>query len=151
MGKIFQYKTVLLKNQGGVYAEFPFDSFSEFGTRKPVRVKVSFDGHQYSMSLLPRGNGQHWMHVKKEIRVVLEKDDGDMIEVKVEQDFEIPGIIIPEYLQWLLDNDPEMKKSFQKMPISAKKFWLESIEETNNPDTKVERINRMFDFLRGRF
>lgn len=148
MSKKYEYETILIKSSTGVFAEFPFDSFKEFGTRKAIRVKVSFDGHAYSMSLMPRGNNSHWMHIKKDIRDGIGKAEGDSVKISLEQDFVIPEIPVPDYLQWLLDDDPAMKKAFHKLPVSARKFWVEYLEETKNDDTKVERINKLFEYIR---
>lgn len=152
MEKKFEYKTTLVKGpQNGIFAEFPFDVFKEFGSRKSVRVTVSFDGEFHQMSLLPRGNGKHWLHVRKEIRQLMGKEDGDTVSVTVEKD-DSPRIIeIPDYLQWLLDDEPEMNKAFKKLSLFYKKFWVGTIEETKNEDTKVERINRLFEYLRKNY
>jgi hypothetical protein len=100
----FIYKTILIKGtQNGVFAEFPFDSFVEFETRKPIPVRVTFDGHCVQMNLLTRGNNSHWLHVRKEIRMVIRKDEGDMVEITVEKDDSLKAIIVPDYLQWLLE------------------------------------------------
>jgi len=78
MAKKFEYSTVLVKGtQNGVFAEFPFDSFLEFGTRKPVPVRITFDGYFVQMNLLPCGNNRHWIHVRKEIRTAIGKEEGD--------------------------------------------------------------------------
>ena len=112
----FEYKTLLIKGgQNGIYAEFPYDVYKEFGTRKAVRVKVSFDGSNYKMSLLPKGGGSHWLHVRKEIRLNIGKDEGDEISVCLEKDDSPRNVNIPEYLQWLLDNEPKMKVEFNKL------------------------------------
>ena len=149
MAKRFEYKTILIKGpQNGVFADFPFNVHKEFGSRKSVRVKVSFDGEFYQMSLMPCGNGKHWLHLRKEIRQLIGKEEGDTVSVTVEKD-DSPGTIeIPEYLQWLLDDEPEMNRAFQKLSLFYKKFWIGTIEETKNEDTKVERINRFFEYLR---
>ena len=152
MPRKFTYKTILINGpQKGVYAEFPFDSAKEFGTRRPVRVKVEFDGNPYFMSLLPNGKGGHWLHVRKEIRVVIGKEEGDTIHVSVEKDESPKTVEIPEYLQWLLDDDETNAKYFERLPFSAKKFWIEHIEEPKNDDKKVERINRLFEYLREHY
>jgi len=148
MSRKFEYKTVLIKGaQNGVYADFPFDGVKEFGTRKPVPVKVLLEGKMFEMSLLPCGNGKHWLHIKKELRIAIGKDEGDTVNISLEKNNSLKAIEIPEYLQWLLENDGEMMKKFLKLPYSAKKFWIWHIEETKNEDTKVERINRLFDYL----
>ena len=148
MSKKYDFSAVLLKGSfGGTYADFPYDSIKEFGSRKPVRVKATFDGYEYSMNLLPNGKGGHWLHLKKEIRQLIGKEEGDDVEVTIELDTTKPKIEIPEYLEWLLNEDTMMKKYFDKMPFSAKKFWIGFIEEPKNDDTKVDRINKLFDFL----
>ena len=149
MTKKFEYRTILIKGgQNGIYAEFPFDVFKEFGTRKSVRVKASFEGKYYDMSLLPKGGGKHWLHVRKEIRQLIGKEEGDSVVVTIEKD-DSPRIVkIPDYLQWLLDNEPVMKSAFQKLSPFYKKYWIGTIEEVKNEEIKVERINRFFRFLR---
>ena len=99
------------------------------------------------MSLLPHGNGTHWLHLKKEICNAIGKTEGDSVHIIVEKDDSPPEIKIPEYLQWLLDNDQEMNLRFQKMPYSAKKFWMTFIDEPKSDDGKVIRVNRFFEFL----
>ena len=152
MSKKFTYKTILIKGpQKGVYAEFPFDSAKEFGTRRPLRVKVEFDGNLYFMSLLPNGKGGHWLHVRKEIRVTIGKEEGDSINITIEKDNSPKIVEVPEYLQWLLDDDKTIARYFEKLPFSAKKFWVGYIEEPKNDDIKVQRINRLFEYLREHY
>lgn len=148
MSRKFEYKTLLIKgNQNAVYAEFPFDSVKEFGTRRAVRVIVTFDGANYSMSLLPNGKGGHWLHVKKEIRKTIGKEEGDTVFITLEKDNSPKIVELPEYLQWLLDNDKQLKACFNKMPYSAQKFWVGFISEPKNNDSKVTRVNQLFDYL----
>jgi len=148
----FKYKTALIKGtQNGIFAEFPFESFIEFGTRKPIPVRVAFDGHFVQMNLLPCGNNRHWLHVRKEIRIAIGKEEGDLVEIMVEKDDSPKTVFIPDYLQWLLENDQETMKAFSKMPNSAKKFWVEGIDEIKNEESKVERINRFFENLKQNY
>ena len=152
MTKKFTYKTVLIYGPNkGVYAEFPFDSIKEFGTRKHIRINAEFDRKLYSMNLLPNGKGGHWLHVRKEIRTTIGKEEGDTIIISVEKDNSPKTVVVPEYLQWLLDNDKIVAGYFIKLPFSAKKFWIEYIQEPKNDDVKVNRINRLFEFLREHY
>ncbi len=151
MTKKYEYQTVLIKGpQLGVFAEFPFESAKEFGTRKAIRVKATFDGQTFQMSLLPHGNGTHWLQLKKAVCDAIGKTEGDTVDIVVEKDENPPEIIIPEYLQWLLENDAELMKRYQKLPYSAKKFYTAYIDEPKTDDGKVSRINHFFDVLMGR-
>lgn len=131
----------------GTYAEFPFDSRKEFNTRKHVWCNINVDGRSYAMNLLPNGKGGHWLHLKKEIRDAINKKEGDEVAIELEQATRPQNIEIPDYLQWLLDNDEHMMKLFNKLHVSGKKFWIEHIEESKNENTKVDRINRFFEYL----
>jgi hypothetical protein len=151
MAKKYEYETILIKGtQLGVFAEFPFESAKEFGTRKAIRIKATFDGKMYHMSLLPHGNGTHWLHLKKDICNAIGKTEGDTVHIIVEKDENPPEIIIPDYLQWLLENDVDLKKRFEKLPYSAKKFWTAYLNEPKTDDGKVSRVNHFFDFLTGK-
>ncbi len=100
MADKFEYKTILIKGaQNGVYAEFPFDSVKEFGTRKPIPVKIVIEGKEIEMSLIPCGNGKHWLHIKKELRTAIGKDEGDTVTISLEKNTLPKTVEIPEYLQ----------------------------------------------------
>lgn len=148
MKRKYEYQTVLINGQqNGVYAEFPFDGSYEFGTRKAVPVNVWLDGKLFEMSLLPCGNGKHWLHIRKETRIAIGKEEGDTVDIVIEKNDSPKTVHLPDYLQWLLENDPQMMKYFEKLPYSAKKFWIEYIREPKSEDTKVDRINRLFEYL----
>ncbi|HKL31662.1 MAG TPA: DUF1905 domain-containing protein [Tangfeifania sp.] len=149
MAEKFEYETILINGPNlGVYAGVPFESAKIFGTRKAIRVKATFDGKMYRMSLLPHGNGTHWLHLRKEIRDAIGKEEGDTVSIVIEKDENPPKIEIPEYLEWLLENEPEMLNAFKKLSYSAKKFWIGFIEEPKSGDAKVKRVNRLFEFLK---
>lgn len=148
MAKKFTYETVLVNGPfKGIYAEFPFDSAKEFDTKRHVWCKVTVEGKDYSMNLLTNGVGGHWLHFKKEILEAFGKQEGDTIKIQLEKNEKPRSVNIPDYLQWLLDNDPQMTKYFERMPISGKKFWIQHIEEPKNDEVKVQRINRLFEYL----
>ncbi|SHF07067.1 protein of unknown function [Mariniphaga anaerophila] len=149
MTKKFQYKTTLIKGtSNGIFAEFPFESAKEFGTRRTVRVKATFDGVTFDMSLLPHGNGTHWLHVKKEIRETIGKEEGDTVSISVQEVKNLPTIELPEHLLWLLENEPDLHDEFNALTWAQKKMWKEFTEEPKSDEAKVERINHFFDFLR---
>jgi uncharacterized protein YdeI (YjbR/CyaY-like superfamily) len=50
----------------------------------------------------------------------------------------------------LLENEPEMMRKFNKLTWATKKFWVEFIEEPKSEESKVQRINRLFEILHDR-
>ena len=149
----FEFEAILKSGpQKGVFADFPFDCQAVFGSRKAIAVKVEIDNkYAGEMSLLPCGNGKHWLHLKKNIRMAIGKSEGDTVFIRLEKNENPSKPEVPEYLQWLLDDDPKMQRAFERMPRSAHKFWLGYIEETKDDDAKVEKINRFFEFLANHY
>ena len=53
----------------GAFATFVTvpDSANLFGTRRPVKVAGTVDGHPFAATLMPSGNGPHWLPLKAEL------------------------------------------------------------------------------------
>ena len=133
--------------RGGYYIDFPFDVLKEFGTRKQIKVKIWFDGLPERKSILPKGDGTFWLSVSYDIRTTIGKEDGDKVTVIVEPDLEPRTVELPEDLEWLLDNEPEIKEVFQQQSYSNRKFFCNWIQQSSTPDIRVNRINRVFEWL----
>ena len=146
--KQFKFQGEILRDLFGIgYVEFPFDVRLEFGSKKAVRIKVWFEGHPERKSLMPIGGGKHRITLSGQVREAIGKSFGDTISLVVEEDNEPRTVEVPEYLQWLLDNEPDMKKTFDRMPWSEKKFFVDYIIQASSEDTRVDRINMLFDRL----
>ena len=146
--KQFKYEGELFRGPNGAYyIDFPFDVFAEFGTRKQTPVKVWFEGHYERKSLLPKGGGKHWLTVSASVRHVIGKSDGDKVTVVVEQDTDPRTVDLPEDVQWLFDNEPDMKARFEKQGYSNQKFFTGWIVSASDPDSRVNRINKLFEYL----
>lgn len=61
------------------------DSGEFFGTRKPVKVAGTMDGHAFQATLLPTGDGTHMVPIKAALRKMVGKDDGDQVIVHLQQ------------------------------------------------------------------
>ena len=134
--------------RGGYYIDFPYDVQKEFGTRKQVKVKVWYNGQPERKSLLPKGDGTHWLSVAQSVRMAIGKGDGDRVSVVLEQDLDPRTVELPEELEWLLDDDPAMKEVFLRQTYFTQKFFTDWLNQTKDPDTRVNRINRIFEWLR---
>lgn len=142
--KRFQYKTNLFsmkRGTNGVWAGFPFDVRTEFGTGGPVRILCWINGVQKTGSLVPIGNGEHAISIRKEIREATGKDEGDEVEVVVEQDLSPRKLIVPDDFQWLLDEDPELNERFDRLSFSNKSAIINYINEAKRPETRAKRIH----------
>ena len=54
-----------------------------FGTRRPVKVGGTIDGHPFRATLLPTGNGPHMMPINAALRKAIGKDSaGDEVSLR---------------------------------------------------------------------
>ena len=56
-----------------------------FGTRKPVKVAGTMDGHSFQATLLPVGDGDHMVPIKAALRKAIGKGGGDEVTVHLQQ------------------------------------------------------------------
>jgi hypothetical protein len=58
------------------------------GTRRPVKVGGTIDGHPFAATLMPSGDGPHWLPLKAALCKLIGKDQaGDEVTVRLEQRF----------------------------------------------------------------
>ncbi|WP_241992298.1 DUF1905 domain-containing protein [Cryobacterium lyxosi] len=74
------------RNSGWTCVVMP-ESGVFFGTRKPVKVAGTIDGHPFTATLLPMGDGTHMVPLKAALRKTIGKVIGDEAEVHLDQRF----------------------------------------------------------------
>lgn len=81
----FTAPIIAAPDMDAAYIEFPFDAKAEFG-RGRVPVLATFDGVPYRGSLVKMGTDCHIIGIRKDIRKVINKQPGDLIQVTIRQD-----------------------------------------------------------------
>jgi L-ascorbate metabolism protein UlaG (beta-lactamase superfamily) len=56
-----------------------------FGTRKPVKVAGTIDGHPFDATMLPIGDGTHMLPLKAALRTTVGKGMGESVTVHLDQ------------------------------------------------------------------
>lgn len=57
------------------------DSAAQLGTRRPVKVIGTIDGHAFRATLMPSGDGPHWLPLRADLRDLIGKGRGDVVAV----------------------------------------------------------------------
>lgn len=84
--KIYEFEAQIKKvpDIDGAYVEFPFDVRQEFGKGR-VKVKATFDGVEYDGSLVRMKTPCHIIGLRKDIRVSINKQPGDIVKVTIQE------------------------------------------------------------------
>ena len=96
------------------------------------------------MSLVPAGKGKYWLHIRKEIRKKIGKQEGDPVFVFVEKDD------IPHFLQFQITYNGLSTKNlrcewhFKNFHFSIRSFGL---TELRRPGTKKQKWSASTIFL----
>ena len=62
------------------------DSADLFGTRRPVKVTGTTDGHPFAATLMPSGTGPHWLPLRAAICTAIGKTQaGEEVTVHLQQ------------------------------------------------------------------
>ena len=132
---------------GWTYAELPEiapDTSNPFGWFK---VRGSVDGYPLKQyKLMPMGNGNLFLPVKKEIRKKIRKEAGNQVHVILFPDsspIEIPG----EILDCLKNEPPEILETFMSYTEGERKAYIDWINKAKSEITQVERIVKMIEKL----
>lgn len=87
--------------------------------------------------------------VLKSIRTKIGKDIGDMVDVTVWHDQDKRTVDVPKDFAKVLKEN-KLKAAFDKMSYSHQREWVLRIENAKKEETRMKRMERAIEKLRGR-
>ncbi len=54
-----------------------------FGTRKPVKIAGTVDGHPFEATMMPLGNGNHMVPLRAALRKQINKELGEEVSIRL--------------------------------------------------------------------
>ncbi len=124
---------------GWTYCRLPGvtpDPHAHFGWVKVRGTIDDFELRQYH--LMPMGNGELFLPVRAEIRKKLKKGEGDMVHIVLYHDED--DVYIPEEMMECLNDDPEAKAAFCKLPPEKQRELVKYIFALKDEQNRAERI-----------
>lgn len=118
----------------------PFSVEQAFGTRAQVKVKGTVNRVPFRSSLMPAGNGTHYMAINQALREAAGVSAGDTAEFTLELDTEARIVEVPEDLGAALQEHPLASEGFERLSYSHKKEYVEWILSAKKPETREGRI-----------
>ncbi|MGQ0602426.1 MAG: DUF1905 domain-containing protein [Anaerolineales bacterium] len=153
-----------------VYASLPFDAVKVFGAKGQLKVKGTLDGAQFRSSLMPHGDGRHFIVVNKAMRAAAfhaagepllrfslaseagaaaKAEVGDTVTLMLEPDAAPRIVTAPKDLQKALNANKAAKAAFGKLPYSHQKEYVEWIESAKKAETRLRRVASAVDKIAG--
>lgn len=75
---------------------------------------------------------------------------GDKVKVVVEVDTATRVVEVPEELQKALSKSKKARKTFERIPYSHKKEYVDYIKEAKKPETRAKRVQKTVEMLEGK-
>ncbi len=127
----------------------PFSVEKVFGAKGRVAVRGTINGVAYRSSILPRGDGTHYMAVNQTIRAAARAGIGDRVRVMMEHDTAKRTVAIPTYLRKALKTAAQ-DKVFAALSYSHQKELVDWIADAKKLETRTRRIEKCVAMLRIR-
>ncbi len=126
-----------------VIARLPIQVEKVWGTRGMLKVRVRVNGFEYRTSLFPTGKGEHYLLVNKKVQKAAKTGPGKEATFVVEPDLEVRELQTPPELEQALKEDRRLKKWFDSLSRSARKWLSDMVSEAKSPETRRRRAQRI--------
>jgi uncharacterized protein YdeI (YjbR/CyaY-like superfamily) len=134
-------------NLGWVIVRIPLDVPKVWGTRGMLKVKGEINGFAFRTSLFPTGKGYHYLLVNKRMQAGANAAPGDTALFRLEPDTEKRVATVPTELQRILNQDRALRKWFDQLSYSIRKWICDQISNVKSPAARVRRAEQVAEQL----
>jgi hypothetical protein len=125
----------------------PFDVQAVFGSKARVPVVGTINGHPFRTSVMPVGNGSHYMAVTREMQAAAQARAGDSVDIVMDLDTARRTVEVPLDLQTALAAHPDLEASFLAFAYSHRKEFVDWIVDAKRPETRARRIEKSLEMI----
>jgi len=147
---VYSFEAILIRPEGvgtWTYLNLPKQVSETFGTKGQVKVKGTVNGHPFRSTVMPHGDGTHYLVVGKDIRHQIHATQGDTVSVTVELDFASRQVEVPDDLEQALSMNAPAQEAFDKLAYSHKKEYVNWIMSAKHENTRQRRIEKTLEML----
>lgn len=123
------------------------DVSPSFGVKGQIKVNGTINGEPFRSTLIPGGDGGHFLVVNKALREKIGKAAGDTVSVELEPDEAPRELVLPDDFQSALSLSEAASDYFERLSYSHKKRYLDHINEAKAVDTRMNRIDKAVQML----
>lgn len=137
----------LRSNLGWVVIRIPFNVQKTWGTRGMFRVKGEINGFAFRTSLFPTRKGEHFLLVNKKMQAGAHATEGTTAEFLLEPDTEERVVTLPAELKRILAEDRSLRRWFETLNYSIRKWLVDSIAQPKSAAARVRRAEQVGEQL----
>lgn len=124
-------------------ARLPFSVEKTWGTRGILKVRLLVNGFEYRSSLFPTRSGTHFILVNKKMQKAARIKLGDVASFSVTPDLAPRILKLPEELERALNEDRKVRKWFDRLTYSIRKWLSDIVANAASPATRNKRAERI--------
>ena len=140
---MFKFEAQLKKGinqQGWTYVDIPATVSRKFEKKGRIPVTGSVDNESFRTSILPKGDGTHYLFVSQPLLKITGKTVGDFVKIIFSEDIEPRTVDVPDDIIEAFSVSQKAITTFTKFSYSHKKELTEWINEAKRQDTRERRI-----------
>ena len=128
---------------GWTIVRIPFDVHKTWGVRGNMRVRGLINGFEFRAALFPKGDGTHSLLVNKAMQKGGHAVAGNIAEFQLEPDLEERPAVIPKELKAVLDQDKALRRWFDTLSTSMRRFFADMVSSSKNAAVRERRAEQV--------
>jgi uncharacterized protein YdeI (YjbR/CyaY-like superfamily) len=134
-------------NLGWVIIRIPFEVQKVWGSRGRLRVKGEINGFAFRTALFPTGRGYHFLLVNKRMQSGANATAGNVAQFRLEPDTADRKAVLPTELKRFLDEDRLLRRWFEQLSYSIRKWLGDQITQVKSAETRMRRAEQIAEQL----
>ena len=150
MPKIYKFKATLQRPDGvGTwhYVDTPIQVEKEFGVKGKLPVCGKVNGVAFTSTLMPRGNGEHYLVLDKSIRTQANIELGGSVELEISKDISKREVSLPADFKESLLTNQRANAYFESLAYSHKKAYVGWVNDAKKDAARQRRIEKAVNLL----
>jgi len=136
------------KGASWTFLNLPMEASQALPTRSMVSVEGTFNGVPFQTTLLPDGEGGHWLKVDQKLHESTEAKVGDFIDLEISPAAKEPEPEVPEDVQKALEAaGPKAVATWKDITPMARRDYIFWITSGKKAETRIKRIEVACDKL----
>jgi hypothetical protein len=142
-----QFRAKVMPSGNATAVEVPTDVMKALGSGPRPLIAVTVNGHTWR-SRVALMRGQCLVGISAANRAASGIAEGDVVEVDLQLDAEPRVVPEPPDLAKAMDDDPEARAAFDRLPYGLKRRHVAAIEEAKASEVRQHRIARLVTAMR---